>query len=82
MTAFRITTQIMKSEDFIRDTEKQLKDNGLILKLIFTNTLMLKLNGAAHFCRTLRDYLSLSGQIPVSHFRSAGLRSLFVMSDV
>ncbi len=25
MTAFRITTQIMKYEDFIRDTEKQLR---------------------------------------------------------
>jgi len=43
---------------------------------------MIKLNGAAHLCRTLRDYLSLPGQIPVSHFRSAGLRSLFVMLDV
>jgi len=25
MTAFRITTQIMKYEDFIRDTERQLR---------------------------------------------------------
>ncbi len=25
MTAFRLTTQIMKYEDFIRDTEKQLR---------------------------------------------------------
>ena len=25
LTAFRITTQIMKYEDFIRDTEKQLR---------------------------------------------------------
>ena len=25
MTAFRMTTQIMKYEDFIRDTEKQLR---------------------------------------------------------
>ncbi len=25
MTSFRITTQIMKYEDFIRDTEKQLR---------------------------------------------------------
>jgi len=43
---------------------------------------MIKLNGAARICKTLRDCLSLPGQIPVSHFCSAGLRSLFVMLDV
>ena len=28
MNAFRLTTQIMKYEDFIRDTEKQLRTMG------------------------------------------------------
>jgi|TARA_B100000809_G_scaffold225153_1_gene235910 hypothetical protein len=53
-----------------------------LIPVFFANSLMIKLNGAAHFCRTLRDYLSLPGHIPVSHFCSAGLRSLFVMLDV
>jgi len=37
MTAFHITAQIMKHEDFIRDAEKQLQGNGLNPKLIFKN---------------------------------------------
>jgi len=55
---------------------------SVLIPVFAANSLMIKLNGAAHFCRTLRDYLSLPGHIPVSHFRSAGLRSLFVMLDV